>query len=68
MPDKPIPFFFRFEWFYDDLSIAYLTGIGIDQQQTDNLFFDYLVLLMLSVYILGYGNPLYSLSMKKVFW
>lgn len=68
LPTKPIPYFFRFDWFYEDLSVAYLTGIGIDHQQLDNLIFDYITLLLVSVYMTSFGNPIYGLTMKKVFW
>ena len=68
LPTMPIPMFFRFEKFRNDLSIGYLVGIGIDHQQTDNLVFDFIIMIMCSMYILIYSNPILSTNMKKVFW
>ena len=36
--------------------------------QVNNLFYDYVTILLLSIYILGYANPIFGLTMEKVFW
>lgn len=53
---------------FRDLKLGYLVGIGIEQDQLKNLFFDFLNLYLVSMYILTYRNPLLLKTMRKVFW
>lgn len=67
-PQLAVPWFYHYKWFRDDLSIGYLLGVGVDQQQSDNMIFDFLIMVMLAIYILEFGNPILAKSMKKVYW
>ena len=62
-----IPWFFHFETFRD-LEIDYLLGIGVDKDQVENLFVDFLNLYIISMYILTFRNPILRKLMTKVFW
>jgi len=62
-----IPLFFHYEAFRH-LPLSYLLGIGVDNNQVENLFLDFLNLYFVSMYILHYRNPLLVKSMAKVFW
>jgi hypothetical protein len=67
-PELAVPWFFHYKFFRDDLTIGYLVGIGVDKQQSDNMIFDFLIMVVLAIYILDFGNPVLAKSMKKVFW
>lgn len=43
-------------------------GIGIEQDQLQNLFVDFFNLFLVSMYILNFRNPLLVKSVKKIFW
>lgn len=43
-------------------------GIGINKSQLENLLLDFFNLFFVSIYILIYRNPIFNISMRKVFW
>mmetsp|Transcript_34734 Transcript_34734/g.53326 ORF Transcript_34734/g.53326 Transcript_34734/m.53326 type:complete len:565 (-) Transcript_34734:5263-6957(-) len=61
------PLFFKYNVFRD-LRLAYLIGIGIEQDQLKNLILDFFNLYLVSMYILHYRNPLLVKSVHKIFW
>lgn len=62
-----IPVFFQHQVFHD-LKLGYLIGIGIEQDQVQNLILDFINLYLVSMYVYHYRNPILVKSMQKVFW
>lgn len=50
------------------MKICYFMGIGINKSQLENLLLDFFNLFFVSIYILIYRNPIFNISMRKVFW
>ena len=63
----PIPIFLHNPK-YQDLKFGYFLGIGIDRTQLEWLFLDFVILSMISYYILGFTNPIFLDTTEKVFW
>lgn len=59
--------FFKWDQF-KDLRMAYGLGIGVEKEQLANLFLDFMVLYLTSMYFLTFGNPILQRSVKKIFW
>jgi hypothetical protein len=72
----PLPLFFHYAskatgklvYTFRDLRLGYLLGIGIEQDQLQNLFVDFFNLFLVSMYILNFRNPLLVKSVQKIFW
>lgn len=62
-----IPWFFHYPAFRD-LRIAYLLGLGVDQDQVENLMVDFVNLFCVTMYIMTFRNPILVKRMVKVFW
>jgi len=62
-----IPVFFQHQVFHD-LKLGYLIGIGIEQDQVQNLILDFINLYLVSMYVFHYRNPILVKAMQKVFW
>jgi len=68
MPDFPVPIFFHFAAFRDNLMLSYMLGVGIDTQQVYSLTFDFVNIFLMTMYIYEFRNPVLNKTMKKVFW
>lgn len=58
IPRYPIPFFFHFGVFRDNLLISYMLGIGVDSQQVYSLVFDFFNIFLMANYIFEFRNPI----------
>lgn len=67
-PKNSIPWLFHYPGFRDDILVGQLVGIGINKQQVENIVFDFAIMVVLSMYIQAYCNPILSSCMRKVFW
>jgi hypothetical protein len=68
VPRYPIPVFFHFGVFRDNLLIGYMLGIGVDSQQVYSLVFDFINVFLMANYIFEFRNPILNKQLKKVFW
>jgi len=50
------------------MTLTYMLGIGVDQQQVQSLVFDFINIYVMTMYIFNFRNPIISKSMSKVFW
>jgi hypothetical protein len=62
-----IPFFYQYESF-KDLNLCYFLGIGVSSHQIECLILDFFNLVLVTMYIVNYRNPLLFRSVKKIFW
>lgn len=62
-----IPFFYKYSMFRD-LNISYFLGVGVSINQIKNLVLDFIILVMSSMYMVNFRNPLFFPRMRKVFW
>jgi len=62
-----IPLFFKVP-FFQDITISYLLGIGVEIDQVENLILDFFNLYLVAMYVLHYRNPILVKSVEKVFW
>jgi hypothetical protein len=70
-PNNPkyiLPLFFHFGVFRDHMSLSYMLGIGIDEQQVMSLTFDFINIFIITMIIFEFRNPILNKSLKKVFW
>jgi hypothetical protein len=50
------------------MSLSYMLGIGIDEQQVMSLTFDFINIFIITMIIFEFRNPILNKSLKKVFW
>jgi hypothetical protein len=62
-----VPFFFKYKVFRD-LKLSYLLGIGVENDQVQNIILDFITIFLVSMYIMHFRNPLLVKSVEKIFW
>ena len=62
-----IPWFLHLPKLRNNLSVTYFLGIDIDGSILRNMFFDFFIFYMLTLYFFTYGNPTISSSCKISF-
>lgn len=62
-----LPLFYRYAPFRD-LNLSYFLGVGVSAHQIENLINDFIIMLLISMYVYNFRNPLFFKEMEKVFW